>query len=569
MHQVRALIWLRWRLGLNRLRSLAGWANLASAGLIGLLVAGAGLGLAVLLGFATYYATQRDDLQHLRVILFFAFCFFAFVAIILPVFRGFMTQGIDVSRFSIFPLSRRRLYAVTLGSHAFTSEQFFYYPGLIVLCLTGALPRGLGALAGSTIVGLLAVSYVIWSHAAVLALQIVVRSRRFKEILSIGALVLVLLATLIPLVLHSDDKEPQGQTLPEKIVALIRGESEAGEPGLFLTAAKTLPPGLAASGLVGLHRGQGALPWWAALVGLLLWNGAGLGLGYFVFSTHHFGVRERARKKARAARRAGAAVRERRPLTIKAGPIALLPDAILAVAGKELRYLGRSALGKYGIIALPLVVVIILMAMGEGGSQPFMGLAPESLLLYGILLYAVLLSNNPVHNAFAWERGGVQSYFLSPTPLHRVIAGKNLAVLAVNALVFILCMAIWTFFVRLPDARTWVMSVLFFADALGIFILVGNVVSILFPRAMDVSSLASSPSQAGTLFAFLSVFAAGGVLLITMAVPALLGLASLQPVGLAVVLIAVVAGYFVVLKLAARLLEERREAVIEAVTSKD
>lgn len=557
MGKILAIIWLRYKLGLNSLRSVAAIGDLASR-LILLFLGGLfSIGLALGLGLATHKIVGRNDELALRLLFHAAFLIFLMLAIIIPLARGFLNQGIEVSRFLVFPISYRKLYAVTLGSCSVGSDHLIYYPGLVVMCLAGALPPGRGVFLGLGIVGLLVAAYVIWGHTIALVAQAVMKIRGVKEAAAILG-ILAILAVSVSLTIFDP-------------VEIIGDDADFFEaiPALrpIVAAYSVLPPGRAAAGLAALHQGDLRASFSAALW-LFLWNFAGIGIGYFIFSRYHLGERGRDRKAAPAAGPRALPLPTGGLFSKDLGWLLIFPDEILAVTGKELRYLLRSSTGKLNIILAPLLSVLAVALFREKLQAPVLGMIPENVLLFAVLLYLATLSSSFMYNAFAWEGTGVQAYFLHPVPLWRILAGKNLAILIYNLVLFCLCLVTWTAFVAAPDALTLVSCVLIFGNAFLILGAAGNFVSIMLPVARDISSMNSSPSQTGTLFAFLSVIGTGVVLSLTMAIPAFMGWLRLQPVFLGGLLAIQLLVYFPLLRLSARLLVERREALMETLRAK-
>ncbi len=183
--EVLAIVWLRYKLAANRLRSTAGIADVVSgvllAGFLGLFA----LGLSALFGSGTHAAVQADDLRNLRVLFHVAFFLCFFFGALFPVLRGIMERGLDLSRLLMFPLSHTRLYALHLASCSVATDHLFYYPSLLAMCLAGALVPGPAALAGAGIVLALVICNVVWAQAIALAFQACLRIRRLRELLSV------------------------------------------------------------------------------------------------------------------------------------------------------------------------------------------------------------------------------------------------------------------------------------------------------------------------------------------------------------------------------------------------
>ncbi len=557
MDDVLAIVWLRYQLAANRLRSAAGIADLASGLLMALFLGLFALGLGIGLGAATFVAVRADDLPRLRVLLHVAFFLCFFFGVIFPLLRGLMERGLDFSRLLMFPLSHTRLYAVHLVSRGVASDHLFYYPVLLAMCLAGALVPGLPALGGVAIVLGLVICNVVWGQVTALAVHACMRFRRLREVLSI---LVVLLAVGVALLFSSLDFE-----------ALFLGLMDDPLSFAPLRVAAVLPPALAAEALHALHRGDPAAAWWQALA-LVPWCAAGIWIGHFVFSNYHLGDRGRVLRPAAERRRRRSGGRPtQRPSTagFQAPDFDWLPvpGEVLAAAGKDLRYLFRSLPGKFNLVGAPLLSVLA-GSLFAGAGTPLLGIGRDSLVFFGLLIYLVLLSNSFANNSFAWEGTGVQCYFFAPAPLTRVLAGKNLAVLAYNGVILLLGLVTWAI-LRAPGAAVVLTGLLLFANAIFAFTCAGNFVSILFPAARDLSSMKSQMSQTGILLSFLSLFAVVSVTSLILTLPALFGMAWLQPVVLALLLAAQVAIYPFVLASAARLMEHRREGLMETLRGKE
>ncbi len=541
---VRAVAWLRFRLAANRLRSTAGIADVVSgvliAGFLGLFA----LGLGAIFGATTWAAVLAEDLRKLRVLFHVAFFLCFFFGVLFPVLRGLVERGLDVSRLLIFPLSHSRLYVAHLVSCAVAPDHLFYYPALLAMCLAGALAPGPAALGGAAIVLVLVICNVVWGQVVALLIQAGLRLRRLREAISVLVVLLVVGASFA---FSSLDFESVFFRLMDdpRSIALVR-------------LAALLPPAAAAEALFALRAGQPLSAAWQALA-LAPWCLAGVWIGHFVFTRIHLG--DRGRIRGPAPKRP----RERPPTAFAAPDLGRLgiPDEVLAAAAKDLRYLLRSLPGKFTLVAAPLLTALAAFIFAGGGTS-LLGLGTDNLIFYGLLVYLVLLSNAFANNSFAWEGAGAQCYFFGPATLARILAGKNLALLAFNGVVFLLCLATWAV-LRAPGPGVVATGLLLFANAVFAYAGAGNFVSILFPAARDPSSMKSQLSQIGILMSFLSLFAVVAVLSLALALPALLDRIWLQPVLLGLLLAAQAAIYPSVLRSAARLLEHRREGLMETL----
>jgi ABC-2 type transport system permease protein len=552
--RVLTIIGLRFKLLARTVLGQGGTANLL--GSIGLVVLGGlfALGLAIGFGIMVHVLAQGGDPQNIRIGFLICFYTFFFFGIVLPLVGGAMDRSFDAAPFLIFPISRLRLFGITLTATLGSPHHLVYLPALVAVLIVGVLFSGVSIVAGVLLVLLVFLTYLAWSNFFSLMLVSMMRGRRAREIFAILALGLVILVSLTPSLLEGDSESIR-KAIPRLTAALKT----------VMSLSRGLPPSLAADGLTALHETDSAL---SGILGLLAWNGAGILLGYFVFSRYYLGDRQiriagRKRKKARVispGRSGGLFSFDHRLFSA-------LPRQVCAIAAKDLHYMLRSVVGRFNLFIVPIFVLILVLVVREIIKEPVLGIDPERALLFGMLFYALLFSSNFVNNTFAWEGEGIKAYFMSPVTLKAVLFGKNLAVWIYNGLLFSLLMLCWSAGMGLPDPSTFLSALLMYSGAILIFTGFGNFLSILFPVRRDMSKINSSPSPIAVLASFATL--AATVLLIGpfLSVPLLLGWNAVQPVLLAALLAGLIGAYAVTLRAASLLLGSRRERIIDALKS--
>lgn len=555
MRRVLAIVALRFKLLARRLQGPGGTIHLVGAILGTIFGAVFALGMAVGLGVMVYLFATHDEPGKLRTGFLIVFWAAFFFGIVLPLLRGAMDQGFDASPFVIFPVGRARLYGITLAASFAASDHLLYYPTLLAVAIGGVIVPGVNAIAGLTLIALCWLFFVAWGHALALFLVSVMRARRIREIAGIVALMLLIGASFLPALMDSSDG-PLKEAMPRLRVAL----SVATWVGSFL------PPSIAAEGLTALHAAGGGARAATSALWLIAWNVAGLFIGYFIFDRFHLGERG-GRGTRKIERRDAGAGPLAGLLTLDGRMFAALPSEVRAVAAKDLHYMFRSVIGRFNLFMMPIFVFIVVFLIGRALDEPVFGLDPERLLLFGLLLYAVLFSNNFVNNAFAWEGEGIQSYFLCPVSLRSVLLGKNLAVWLYNGFLFALVIVVFSAVAGPPGPLTLLSAALMFASALVIFTSVGNIISVMLPVPRDVSAIKNQPSQMAVLLSLLVLFGTALVIGPLLSIPLLLGWSAVQPVLLAALLAGAVGLYAVTSKQAARLFEDRREQIVEALKS--
>lgn len=554
--KVLAIIWLRARISIHSLRRDSGVANLLSTVVIVLTTIGISIGIAILFGFLVYSASRSGDLDALHRYLNTAFFTFLVLGLVLPVFLQSIHLGIDTSRFWIFPIGKIWLYAVSVCSTFGSGEHVIYYPALAVICITGVITAGINAFLGLLAIFLILLFYVISSNTVALALHAIMRKRRTREVFSIIYFVLLISVLILFSVFDSNGGESSPYIVHAK--ECVRS---------ILPAGKVLPPAIATEGIIALYEGEKT----AALqniMWLFIWVIATTAIGYFVFITISLGERGKTRKTATAREPADQEHGERH-FELDLLKLSHLPKETFAVASMELRYLLRSPTGKLNLLLAPCIMAFYVLLFTKGIKNPVMGIRPEGMVFFGISLYLSFIASNFVCNSFRWESGGIQSYFFSPAPLSFIIAGKNIGATLYYILYFGICVVTWAALTKINEPMIVVTGLLIFANSITAFIIIGNILSIRFPVARDISRMKSSASQTTQLLSFVLSLFIIIPLSAALFLPHVLGISSLQTVFLALLLVLQLVIYFPALKTAARLMENEKEKLISCMMEKN
>ena len=322
------------------------------------------------------------------------------------------------------------------------------------------------------------------------------------------------------------------------------------------------PPGLVAGAFSSL-RGAAAEPLSLLLGGLVLWTLPAFAVGYFAFARLHEGDSGRTRKVAQAEEKRAARPARGTSRIVETLFLRRLPPAVAAVAVKDWHYFLRSPIGKFLLVVMPTLMIVVGIGVGRELDAPFLGLEPANVSLFGYLLYVPLSMNVFVNNAFAWESRGVQSYFLSPVHLHRVLLGKNLALWSYAAIVAVLCFVAFSLAVGVPDLRVAIDALLLFVAAMLTFTLAGNLTSVAFPAARPVATMRNTLPGASLLVSLLTMLVIALQSGICLALPLVLGLPGLRtPLFAGLVLLLAVA-YAFGLRMAADWMDRRREMLVD------
>lgn len=552
MDQVFAVIWVRSRLLINTLRlKTSGWERLAAALTLlgGLLLSGL---VAVAIGGILWSTSERgDSLEDMRFGLMACFWTCVFFGVLMPLLLSTGASGIDTTRLKMFPLSKGKLAFISWASAFLGPDHIFYYPALatgfvVAWILTGGLsPTEILTFA------LVPLIIVTWSSGLVAMVQGVLRHRRGKEIAGlVGVSLLVTFSMLPALFTQNFDHDDKA----------VRDEARSGVQetlGPWIQMADLTPPNLAANAIADSASGLTPYPAYA-LGGLLLWLVCGAVLAYALFarSLEQTGTGSNGPAQGSKASVSPNAFDLTRLLPF-------LPQEVVAVTSKELRYLMRSTVGRFNLLMLPVLCALLsnIFKIDTEGIV-IMGISPDELSIYALLMYALLFTNNFVSNAAGWEGAGFKVYLLAPVSIERILLGKNLGVWVYSSLLYAEVMIFWIVFQGFPSWSVILSASLLFSGAIILFTTAGNFASLLFPIPRDISSMKSQPSQAAVFISLLTVLSLGGVAVFFLAVPLIFGLSVPRGIPLLVFTAGALLIYRFSLPHASKLFERKKEDVL-------
>ena len=472
MSQLATLIWLKWRLLRNSLRSSKALvSNVASV--LGMSIALAfALLLALVLGFIAYTlnepegvgsALHRGSSGELPATLSTEFIFFSIFGVLylmwatVPLSLGGSKQ-FDAGKMLMYPITLRKLFAVDFISEFTSLHSVFLVPAVIGLCI--------GAGVGSDRLAFTLIATI----PATLA----------------GVALSKWLSTIIASLLRR--KRARGETLVALIgVVAGLGAAVAGQiaPLLFkhaesLRSLRWTPPGAAAFLLVGDPVAD-PIAYGASFLTLSAYAIALIVATYWIARRAALGVEGRRKQRV--------VVAETDTAFYSGWKLPFLSPDLSAIVEKELRYATRNAqVRMMGL--MPLLVIVIRLvnspkfgAARRGVSGGFMAYG-SGLLLIGGTLYVFLILAGMSCNLFAFEEGGMRTLILSPIDRRKILFGKNL-VLTLIALVFVIALLILnTIIFRDMTILNLLFVALSFVSFAAISAMIGNWLSIRFPKRM-------------------------------------------------------------------------------------
>ncbi|HEV2861352.1 MAG TPA: hypothetical protein VGX48_10125 [Pyrinomonadaceae bacterium] len=479
MAQFVALVWLKWRLFRNSLRSrraVAGKVASAAGTLAGLVLS---LALAVGMLAAGYFLVAPPEGSGLRpregyVLLCFLLTTVFMMWALTPVALGGGGR-FEPSRMLMYPISLRKLFAFDLLSDLTSLTAVFAVPAVFAVGLGAGL--GTGRVAAALLVSACGVAFgMAFSKLLAVGVGALMRARRTR-----GETLLALLGAALGMT-----GALFGQLLPL-----------AERYGDYFERARWTPPGAVAHAFSYGLRTEGG-DYFVSLLVLAAYALAALVLAYRVARRTALGVGGgRARRSAAVKEDEGSLVRRHAGWRLP-----LVSAELSAVVEKELRYAARNAqLRVIGIMAIGLTIVIRMAPFG-GGRQGLAALTPyaEGVGAVFSVLYIFTLVSPLSTNLFGYDGAGFRALVLSPVPRRKILTGKNLAVtLVTTALVALGVVAGGVFFGDLTP-RAVLFVVLSFCGYAPLFALFGNWLSLQFPKRVEFGKRMSRSGVAGFMF---------------------------------------------------------------------
>ena len=415
MSQLLTLIWLKWSLFRNSLRSSKAVAN-RIATIFGMLLA---LVLALLVAFGigviAYLLTspdlgfggirsQRDDAVALPSAEFIFFSILALSYLLwstLPLSIGSSRQ-FDPGNLLLYPVSLRKLFALDFISEVASLQSVFAIPAILALGIGAGL--GQQNLGGGLLMALAAAVFGIalskWISISVGSL---IRKKRTR-----GETLLALIGVIAGL----------GGALFGQIAPVLFRHAEA------ISALRWTPPGAIAYALTHGLRAGVTTGYVLALLAITAYSAILIAIAYWLSRRAIVGSGRPRRVRANSAALESGAY--------TGWEIPLLSPALSAVVEKELRYLIRNAQVRTLILA-PLILLVVRFMnrrrFGQSGSSAFgteFWKYGEGLMATLGVLYVFLILAGLFCNQFSLEHAGMRALVLAPFDRKSILLGKNI-----------------------------------------------------------------------------------------------------------------------------------------------
>jgi hypothetical protein len=492
LNHLRTLIWLKWTLFRNSLRSTKAVVN-SIASILGLLLALMfALMIALGLGAAAYVLSSPEIMAHItrremrgaadsipsaEFIFFSILSFFYLMWATLPLSVGTGRQ-FEPGRLLMYPISLRKLFALDFISETVNLQSIFAIPAILALGIGAGLSRGM--LAWGIVTALFAAAFGLslakWLSISVGSLMRRKRARAESLLAFIGVAVGLGGAVI-------------GQVAP----ALFKyAESFRG--------LRWTPPGANAVALTrGLTTG-GSSDYFIALTTIAVYT------VILVLAT--FWVAQRAALGKGGTRREAKPKAETTKETYTGWQIPGLSTEMAAIVEKELRYVSRNAQARL-MVLMPLILIVLrLVNMNRFGSEASRGQFSfsseiftygEGLIASAGVLYVFLILSGVSCNLFAFEESGMRTLILSPVSRAKILIGKNIAVVLMALMFSIALLLVNEIIFRDLTLRGLLFAALSFVVFAGLTAIIGNGLSIRFPKRMNFGKRMNVSGATGLL----------------------------------------------------------------------
>jgi hypothetical protein len=563
--QLGALVWLKWRLFVNAMRSRRGTANRAASALGTLFALAFSLMLAAGLGAGAYFIVRNrgggrpsrfaTDLATGASVeaLFLLFGMASMIYLVwatAPLSFGGGNQ-FEPGRLLLYPVSLRKLFALDLLSELTSLASIFAAPAIFAVSLGAGLAHG--RVGGALVVAVCATLFGM-SLAKLLStcLNTLMRMKRTR-----GEALLAVLGVM------------------GALSGLVLGQSDRlfAHFGRFPSALRLTPMGAMAAALAG---GAGAnANYLLSLAVLVAYTLVTTIVTYRIAKSALEGNSGgRRRVGARAARVEAAGAKAE----VWGWRLPFGSELLSSVFEKELRYAMRNAQLRT-MAAMPIIMTLSFKLIGsrrgggfDGGGAGggfFAGVAPymEGAGAALSVLYVFLITSALSANLFGYEAGGMRAYVLAPVARRTILAGKNLAGFAVSFVFAVAVVLANALLYRDLTPRALLFTALCFVIFATATATLGNLFSLRFPKRLEFGKRMNASGMAGLLLlpVFLCIAAAPALAVLGgYAAESLL----VEYVILAAFAAAGVAVYLLSLGWQGRLLAERELDILEAVTGR-
>lgn len=556
MSQLRTLLWLKWTLFRNSFRSKKAVVN-RLASILGMLAALVfALLIAFGLGAAAYVLSSPQIMTHITTreargaaesipsaefIFFSIISFFYLMWATLPLSIGTGRQ-FEPGRLLMYPISLRKLFALDFISETVNLQSIFAIPAIFAIGIGAGLGKGMlgWSLLASSFAAVFGLVLAKWLSISVGSMMQRRRSRTEGLIALLGIVIGLggaVIGQIAPTIFKYAESFRGLRWTPSGAfaVALTRGLTQGGASNYFLS-------------LLTLAAYTGIL----ILVSFWIAQRAALGKG---------GRRRKFRAK-----------RETKNESYTGWEIPGFSGELAAVIEKELRYVARNAQARL-MVLMPLILIVLRVVNTSRLQSDTAGSSPvgsqiliyaEGLVATAGVLYVFLILTGISCNLFAFEEGGMRTLILSPVSRAKILVGKNVAVTFMALIFSIALLLVNELIFRDLTLRALLFAALSFVIFAGLTAIIGNGLSIRFPKRMKFGKRMNVSGATGLLLI---------PIIILLALPPLGATAAgfiteswlVEYATLALFAVLAIGAYFLLIGMQGEALQRREVEILEAI----
>jgi ABC-2 type transport system permease protein len=410
---------------------------------------------------------------------------------IVPVMLSSFQEGVDLSLLLRFPLSFRTYVVLYLYFGFFDLSSLMGGLALLGIWIGIAIAQPQLIPVTTLVLGLFGAFNLLLTRMIFAWIDKWLAKRKTREILGVVLLFGFLsLQLLNPAVRGHNHKPSRGQVSELKQAEALQKVEQV---------QKFFPPGLAGRSIELASQGQvveaivplGWMMLFAAATGALL--------GIRLHAEYRGESLGEAAGSAAPARRGLARRSVSAPITIASAKPAGELGPIRGILAKELRYLSRS-----GVMLFSLVAPLLLLFVFGGSNLAGNPVALRYALPIGVA-YGFLPLTRQVCNSLGGEGAGIQLYFLSPTPMRTVMLAKNLMQVGLFAVEVVLATTIMIYRFGRPPLEMVIITGCWLFFALPVELAAGNVLSINMAYRMTLTRLSREQGATGNGLVSLAV----------------------------------------------------------------
>lgn len=461
--QLKAILWLRWRLTRNQFSkggSINATISLLVLGMIGFGAVGFGIG-GLAGGVAAGKLAKPDTLLLILDGAMALFCFIWLIGLLTELQRS---ESIDLGKLLHLPVTLKQVFLFNYAASHLTPALALAAPAIAGFCLGLTIGGGLRM----AILGLVCLSVLLAITAWTYCLRgwfssIMADRRRGRNVVMWITILFVGIAQLPQLVMHSRAKKS----------TVVFSEQ-------FLTAHILVPPAWPGYSACTLKQGQ-VLPSLALIFAAALLTAGGLTRSYALTLRYY----RDAQKKEPARKERATVGPPKRLMVERAFP--LLRDDTAGLAWATLRNLMRVPEFKLALI-MPAVILLVMAggAISKFRSVPDARLVPFAVTA-GVMLVPFTLGAL-MGNMFGLDRGGFRALVLSPMPRDQILLARNAAFLPVVLTGSVLVLSLMGLFFH-AATTTFLTGLAQSVAGYALFALLSNYMSILVPYRYSMNSL--------------------------------------------------------------------------------